>query len=120
MLCERIGNLFRRGCKDAFSAGFAREVIGKRNWQQCIFAYMETFEVDITDKKAKALLKQLEALGIITMRPKKVRSLAAVIADIQARAKKLPPISEEEIAAEVKAVRKQRKHAAARKPQARR
>jgi hypothetical protein len=81
---------------------------------------METFEVDITDKKAKALLKQLEALGIITMRPKKVRTLGQVVADIQARARKLPPISEAEIKAEVDAVRKQRRHAASRKPQARR
>jgi hypothetical protein len=81
---------------------------------------METFEVDITDKKAKALLKQLEALGIITMRPKKVRTLGQVIADIQARARKLPPISEAEIKAEVDAVRKQRRHAASGKPQARR
>lgn len=78
---------------------------------------METFEVDITDKKAKALLKQLEALGIITMRPQKVRTLGQVVADIQARARKLPPISEAEIKAEVDAVRKQRRHAASRKPQ---
>ncbi len=81
---------------------------------------METFEVDITNKKAKVLLEQLQALGIITMRPKKVRSLAQVIKDIQTRASKLPPISEEEIMTEVKAVRKQQRHAAARKPQARR
>ncbi|MEX1132574.1 MAG: hypothetical protein WEC15_05060 [Flavobacteriales bacterium] len=66
---------------------------------------METFEVDITDKKAKALLKQLEALGIITMRPKKVRTLGQVMADIRAKAKKLPPISEEEIMEEIKAHR---------------
>ena len=52
---------------------------------------METFEVDINDKKAKALLKQLEALGIISLRPKKVRTLGQVIADIQTRARKLPP-----------------------------
>lgn len=81
---------------------------------------METFEVDVTSKKAKALLEQLQGLGIITMRPKKVRSLAEVVKDIQARAAKLPPITEEEILAEVKAVRKQRRHAASRKPQARR
>ncbi len=81
---------------------------------------METFEVDITNKKAKVLLEQLQALGIITMRPKKVRSLAQVIKDIQTRASKLPPISEEEIMTEVKDVRKQQRHAAARKPQARR
>jgi hypothetical protein len=81
---------------------------------------METFEVDVTSKKAKALLQQLQALGIITLRPKKVRSLGEVIADIQTRARKLPPISETEIMAEVKAVRKQRRHAAARKSQARR
>lgn len=81
---------------------------------------METFEVDVTSKKAKALLEQLQGLGIITMRRKKVRSLAEVVKDIQARAAKLPPITEEEIMAEVKAVRKQRRHAASRKPQARR
>lgn len=81
---------------------------------------METYEVEVTNSKAKALLEQLQALGIITMRRKKVRSLAEVVKEIQARAAKLPPISEEEIMAEVKAVRKQRRHAAARKPQARR
>jgi hypothetical protein len=79
---------------------------------------METFEVDVKDSKAKALLKQLEALCIISPRPKKVRTLGQVIADIQARARKLPPISEVEIRAEVKAVRKQRRHAASRTPQA--
>lgn len=81
---------------------------------------METFEVDVLSKEAKALLKQLQALGIIAMRRKKVRTLAEVMRDIQERAAKLPPISEEEILAEVKAVRKQRRHAASRKPQARR
>ena len=81
---------------------------------------METFEVDINDKQAKALLKQLEALGSISLRPKKVRTLGQVIADIQTRARKLPPISEAEIKAEVDAVRKHRRHAASRKPQARR
>lgn len=70
---------------------------------------METFEVDFTDKKAKALLKQLEALGIITMRPKKVRTLGQVVADIQARARKLPPISEEEIMEEIKAHRHEKR-----------
>jgi hypothetical protein len=65
----------------------------------------ETFEVDVTSKEAKALLKQLEALGVISLRPKKVRSLAEVVKDIQTRAAKLPPITEEEIMAEVKAVR---------------
>jgi hypothetical protein len=50
-------------------------------------------------------LKQLEALGVISLRPKKVRSLAEVVKDIQTRAAKLPPITEEEIMAEVKAVR---------------
>ncbi len=80
---------------------------------------METFEVDITDKKAKALLKQLEALGIITMRPKKVRTLGQVMSDIRARARKLPPISEEEIMEEIKAHRREkRSKAIARKPQA--
>ncbi|MBX2982423.1 MAG: hypothetical protein KF843_07120 [Flavobacteriales bacterium] len=81
---------------------------------------LETFEVDVTSKEAKALLKQLEALGIIRVRPKKARSLAEVIKDIQTRAAKLTPITEEEIMAEVKAARKQRSHAASRKPQARR
>jgi len=70
---------------------------------------METFEVDITDKKAKALLKQLEALGIITMRPKKVRTLGQVMADIRARARKLPPITEEEIMEEIKAHRREKR-----------
>ncbi|MBX2979589.1 MAG: hypothetical protein KF905_09865 [Flavobacteriales bacterium] len=70
---------------------------------------METFEVDITDKKAKALLKQLEALGIITMRPKKVRTLGQVMADIRARALKLPPITEEEIMEEIKAHRREKR-----------
>lgn len=70
---------------------------------------METFEVDITDKKAKALLKQLEALGIITMRPKKVRTLGQVMTDIQARARKLPPISEEEIMEEIKTHRHEKR-----------
>jgi hypothetical protein len=81
---------------------------------------METYEVEVTSNKAKALLEQLQALGIITLRRKKVRSLAEVVKEIQGRAAKLPPLSEEEIMAEVKAVRKQRRHAAARKPQARR
>jgi len=80
---------------------------------------METFEVDITDKKAKALLKQLEALGIITMRPKKVRTLGQVMADIRAKAK--APLTQAEVLEEVKAHRRsKRRHAAARKPQARR
>ena len=81
---------------------------------------METLEIDVLNKRAKAILTELAALGVITMRPKKVRTLSEVISDIQARAKKLPPLSEEEIMAEVKAVRKQRRHAASRKPQARR
>jgi hypothetical protein len=80
---------------------------------------METFEVDITDKKAKALLKQLEALGIITMRPKKVRTLGQVMADIRAKAK--APLTQAEVLEEIKAHRRsKRRHAAARKPQARR
>jgi hypothetical protein len=79
----------------------------------------ETFEVDIQSKEAKALLKQLQALGIITLRPKKVRSLAEVMADIRAKVK--DPLTEEEVMAEVKAVRRSKnRHAAARKPQARR
>ncbi|MEO7082636.1 MAG: hypothetical protein ABIY71_13980 [Flavobacteriales bacterium] len=65
----------------------------------------ETFELDVQSKEAKALLKQLQALGVITLRPKKVRSLEEVIVDIQKHAKKQPPISPEEIDAEVKAVR---------------
>ena len=81
---------------------------------------METLEVDVLNKRAKAILAELAALGVIAVRPKKVRKLSEVIADIQSRAKKLPPLSEEEIMAEVKAVRKQRRHAASRKPQARR
>ncbi len=86
----------------------------------CETMKQETFEVDVQSKEAKALLKQLQALGVITLRPKKVRSLEEVIADIQKHAKKQPPISQEEIDAEVKAVRNKRRHAAARKPQARR
>jgi hypothetical protein len=79
----------------------------------------ETFEVDVQSKEAKALLKQLQALGIITLRPKKVRSLAEVMADIRAKVK--DPLTEEEVMAEVKAVRRSKnRHAAARKPQARR
>ncbi|MBK9421965.1 MAG: hypothetical protein IPN44_13100 [Flavobacteriales bacterium] len=46
----------------------------------------ETFEVDVTSKEAKALLKQLQALGVISLRPKKVRGLAEVVKDIQTRA----------------------------------
>jgi|GEM_PF-1536639 len=80
---------------------------------------METFEVDITDKKAKALLKQMEGLGIITMRPEKVRILGQVMADIRASVK--APLTQEEVLAEVKAHRaSKRRHAASRKPQARR
>ncbi len=86
----------------------------------CETMKQETFEVEVQSKEAKALLQQLQALGVITLRPKKVRSLAEVIADIQKHAKKQPPISQEEIDAEVKAVRNKRRHAAARKPQARR
>ncbi len=81
---------------------------------------METVEVDLLNKRAKTILAELAALGVIAVRPKKVRSLAQVIADIQSRAKKLPPISEEEITAEVKAVRSKRRYAASRKAQARR
>ncbi len=80
---------------------------------------METFEVDITDKKAKALLKQLEALGIITLRPKKVRTLAQVLKDMRAKAG--APLSQSEVLEEIKAHRRsKRRHAAATKPQARR
>lgn len=70
---------------------------------------MEIFEVDITDKKAKALLKQLEALGVIAMRPKKVRTLGQVIADMQAHALKLAPLSEAEIIEEIKAHRREKR-----------
>ncbi|HQV50920.1 MAG: hypothetical protein IPI00_13840 [Flavobacteriales bacterium] len=79
---------------------------------------MVSFEVDVTSKEARKLLEQLRDLGNIAMRLRKVRTLTAVIADIQARAKKLPPISEGEITKEVEAVRKQRYNASARKPQA--
>jgi len=81
---------------------------------------METFEVDVKDSKAKALLKQLEALGIISLRPKKVRTLGQVIADIRAKAK--APLTQAEVLEEVKVHRrsKRRHAAAARKPQARR
>jgi len=65
---------------------------------------METFEVDILDKKAKALLKQLEALGIITLRPKTVCTLGQVIADIRAKAK--APLTQAEVMDEVKAYRR--------------
>lgn len=79
---------------------------------------METFEVDITDKKAKALLKQLEALGIITLRSKKVRTLGQVIEEMRAKAK--APLTQAEVLDEIKAHRRsKRRHAAARKPQAR-
>lgn len=86
----------------------------------CTTMKPETFEVDVQSKEAKVLLKQLQALGVITLRPKKVRSLAEVITDIQKHAKTQPPISQEEIDAEVKAVRNKRRYAASRKPQARR
>ncbi len=68
---------------------------------------METFEVDITDKKAKALLKQLEALGIITMRPKKVRTLGQVMSDIRASVK--APLTQDEVLAEIKAHRREKR-----------
>lgn len=80
---------------------------------------LETFEVDVTSKEAKVLLKQLEALGIIRVRPKSAQPCGGDH-DIQTRAARLTPIAEEEIVAEVKAARKQRSHAASRKPQARR
>lgn len=80
---------------------------------------METYEVDINNKKAKVLLEQLQALGILTMRPKKERSLAEVMADIRAGVKK--PLTETEVMAEVKAARRSKsRHAASKKPQARR
>ncbi len=79
----------------------------------------ETFEVDVASKEAKALLKQLEALGVISLRPKKVRSLAEVMADIRAKVKE--PLTQDEVMAEIKAARRSRnRHAAAKKPQARR
>ncbi|MBK6539981.1 MAG: hypothetical protein IPG10_01575 [Flavobacteriales bacterium] len=81
---------------------------------------METLEVDILNKRAKAILAELAALGLISVRPQKVRSLSQVIADIQRNAKKLPPLSQEEIMAEVKAVRKKSRNAASRKAQVRR
>ncbi|MBK7085632.1 MAG: hypothetical protein IPH53_13605 [Flavobacteriales bacterium] len=81
---------------------------------------METLEVDILNKRAKAILAELAALGLISVRPQKVRSLSQVIADVQRNAKKLPPISQEEIMAEVKAVRKKSRNAASRKAQVRR
>ncbi|MBK7269851.1 MAG: hypothetical protein IPI07_10180 [Flavobacteriales bacterium] len=49
-----------------------------------------------------------------------MRSLSQVIADVQRNAKKLPPLSQEEIMAEVKAVRKKSRNAASRKAQVRR
>ncbi|MBK9076636.1 MAG: hypothetical protein IPL77_17000 [Flavobacteriales bacterium] len=81
---------------------------------------METLEVDILNKRAKAILAELAALGLISVRPQKVRSLSQVIADVQRNAKKLPPLSQEEIMAEVKAVRKKSRNAASRKAQVRR
>lgn len=80
---------------------------------------METFEVDALSKEAKALLKQLQALGIITMRPKKVRPLAEVLEDIRSKVKE--PMTQDEVMAEIKAARRSKnRHAASRKPQARR
>ncbi|MBK7752690.1 MAG: hypothetical protein IPI41_08830 [Flavobacteriales bacterium] len=81
---------------------------------------METLEVDILNKRAKAILAELAALGLISVRPQKVRSLSQVIADVQRNAKKLLPLSQEEIMAEVKAVRKKSRNAASRKAQVRR
>ena len=81
---------------------------------------METLEVDILNKRAKAILAELAALGLVSVRPQKVRSLSQVIADIQRNAKKLPPLSQKEIMAEVKAVRKKSRNAASRKAQVRR
>jgi len=79
----------------------------------------ETFEVDVQSKEAKALLKQLQALGVITLRPKKTSTLGQVIEEMRAKAK--APLTQAEVLDEVKAHRRsKRRHAAARKPQARR
>lgn len=64
---------------------------------------METFEVDVTSKKVKALLEQLQDLGIITIRAKKVRGLAEVMADIRAKVKE--PLTQDEVMAEIKVAR---------------
>ena len=80
---------------------------------------METLEVDVLNKRAKAILAELAALGVIAVRPKKVRSLAEVMADIRAKVKE--PLTQAEVMAEIKAARRSKsRHAASRKPQARR
>lgn len=80
---------------------------------------METLEVDVLNKRAKAILAELAALGVIAVRPKKVRSLAEVMADIRGKVKN--PLTPAEVLAEVKAARRSKsRHAASRKPQARR
>ena len=102
---------------DADEIRFAGEVMHMGFHYLCGNMKQETFEVDVQSKEAKALLKQLQALGVITLRPKKVRSLAEVMADIRAKVKE--PLTEEEVMAEVKAVRRSKnRYAAARKPQA--
>ena len=80
---------------------------------------METLEVDVLNKRAKAILAELAALGVIAVRPKKVRKLSEVIADIRSNVKN--PLTVDEVMAEIKAHRRtKRRHAASRKPQARR
>ena len=80
---------------------------------------METLQVIVPNKKARALLNSLDALGIIEIKPNKDRSLAQVMADIRAQVKK--PMTEEEVMSAIKAYRRSKqRHADSRKPQARR
>lgn len=66
---------------------------------------METLEIRVPNKKARALLDQLAALGVISIQPGRSRGLVEVIEGIQKEARRHSPLREREIQAEVDAVR---------------
>lgn len=69
---------------------------------------METLEVRVPNKKARALRDQLADLGIISIGPGKPRELLEVIDEIHQHARRLPRLTDKEIQEEVDAVRAKR------------
>jgi hypothetical protein len=83
------------------------------------FASMKTYAVKARSKKAEALLEQLAALGLIEMETLKAPQvhLADMMRTIRSGVKQ--PLPAEEVTTEVERIRAKR-HAAAKKAQARR
>lgn len=83
------------------------------------FERMDTLAVKVLDKRALAILNELESLGVIAMRPSGGRKLSDIVASIRAQVKR--PMTQQEVMEEVGAHRRsKRRHAKAKKDQDRR